>query len=302
MIVLSELPIREKYLVYTLCETQYEKLLWIHLQFKNGHLKNQKFNAIILGSSSTLYGFNDSITNTKTLNLGVNTGHRDLDLYLLEKFFENKNSVNYVLREFHSMEPHHMNYYGLHPVIHLFVKPSWLIKNGQNILQPHFLKFVSDRIRAVVQSYFFFHLEKSYNIKYTNFGYRPKNEEIPKESFNKVIPLNEAPSVINYSEFSILYHNFRAANRYREKFDQIVKDQIGTKLYYVYFPFLIEKPLSIPVFESRILVLENEFDIEVLRVHENLSFFEDYSNFADFGHLSISGAMKFAFQIEKKLQ
>jgi hypothetical protein len=302
LITLSELPVKEEFLVYTLSETQYEKLLWFHLQLENDLIKDQKFNAVIFGSSSTLYGFNDSVTNTKTLNLGVNTGHRDLDLYLLERFLEKKNSAKYILREFHSLEPHHMNYYGLHPVIHLFVRPSWLIRNGQNILQPHFLKFLSDRIRAVFQSYFFFHLEKPYDLNHTGYGYRPKLTGIPREDFEKTIKLNEAPSEIHYSKFSTLHHNFKAANRYREKFDQLAKSQNGTKLYYVNFPFLIEEPHSIITLESRISVLESRFNIEVLRIHDDLSFFENKLNFADFGHLSTSGAIKLALQIEGKLK
>lgn len=302
LIIVSELPVKEKFLVYTLSETQYEKLLWFHLQLENDLLKDQKFNVVIFGSSSTLYGFNDSVTNSKTLNLGVNTGHRDLDLYLLERFLEKNNSANYILREFHSLEPHHMNYYGLHPVIHLFASPSWLIKNGQNIFQPHFLKYLSDRIRVVFQSYFFFHLEKTYDPNFTRFGYRPKSKGIPRGDFEKTIQLKEEPSEIYYSKFSTLYHNFKSANKFREKFDQIVKTQSGTKLYYVNFPFLIEEPYSITTLESRISILENRFDIEVLRIHNDLSFFKDKQNFADFGHLSLSGAINMALKIEGKLR
>lgn len=302
LIIASELPIREKYLVYTLSGTQYEKLLWLHLKLEKDLLKDQKFNAIIFGSSSALYGFNDSTTKTKTLNLGVNTGHRDLDLYLFKRFLEKRNSANFILREFHSFEPHHMNYYGLHPVIHLFARPSWLIKNGQNIMQPHFLKYLSDRIRAVFQSYFLFHLERPYDINYTDYGYRPKLTGVPREEFEETGELNDAPSEIYYSEFSTLYHNFKSANRYREKFDQLAKNQKGTTLYYVHFPFLVEEPRSMNTLESRILFLENRFDIKVLRIHDDLSFFEHKLNFADFGHLSVPGATKFALQIEGKLK
>lgn len=302
LIILSELPIREKYLVYTLSETQYEKLLWLHLRLEKDLLKDQKFDLVIFGSSSTLYGFNDSTTQSESLNLGVNTGHRDLDLYLLEKFLENQNSANYILREFHSLEPHHMNYYGLHPVIHLFVRPSWLIKNGQNIIQPHFLKYLSDRIRAVFQSYLFFHLEKPYDLNHTDYGYRPKLTGIPREDFKKTIPLKETSSEIFYSEFSMLHHNFKAADRFRKKFDELATSQIGTKLYYVHFPYLVEKPISLSTLQKRMLDLENKFEINILRIHDDLSFFEDDLNFADFGHFSTSGATKFALQIEKKLK
>lgn len=301
LIILSELPVREKYLVYSLSETQYEKLLWLHLRLDKDLLKDQKLNAVIFGSSSTLYGFNDSTTKAKSLNLGVNTGHRDLDLYILERFLEKKNSAKYVLREFHSLEPHHMNYYGLHPVLHFFATPSWLLRNGQDIFQPHFLKFIMDRIRVVFQSYFFFHLEKPYSLNYTDYGYRPKLTGIPREEFDETIELKETPSEINYSQFSTLYHNFSAANRFRKRFDQLINAQKGTTLYYVHFPFLVEKPRLLSTLESRLSALEKRFEIDILRTHDDLSFFENRQNFADFGHLSTGGAIKFALQIEREL-
>jgi len=270
LIILSEVPIREKYLIYTLSDTQYEKLLWLHLNLEKKIIKDQKFNIILFGSSSSLYGFNDSITELKSLNLGVNTGHRELDLFLLEKFLENKNSANHILREFHSLDPNHMNYYGLHPVIHLFVNPSWLIKNGQNILQPHFLKYLSDRIRAVFQSYLFFHLEKPYDLNYTDFGYRPKLTGIPREDFNNTIPLEEVSPEVSNSKFSMLHHNFVATNKFREKFDKLAMSQTGSKLYYLHFPYLVENPQSLTQLDKRIYDIESKFNIKVLRIHDDL--------------------------------
>lgn len=301
LLLLAEFPVREKYLIYSLSNTQYEKLLWLHLNFKYGQIQDTDYDMVIFGSSSALYGFNDSITQRKSLNLGVNTGHRDLDLYLLERFFDRNNSSKVILREFHSMEPHHMNYYGLHPVLHLFAKPSWLLKNGQDIFQPHFIRFIFERARVVFKSYFLFHLENNYDFKYTKYGYRPKFTEIPEEDYGDTVALKPKPTNVQYSAFSSLYHNFNSADRFRKKFDLMSKESEGTRLYYIYFPFLVEKPTELSIYESRLNYLENNFNIEILKVHEDLSFFNNFSNFADFGHLSIEGAEKFALKVENVL-
>jgi hypothetical protein len=77
-------------------------------------------------------------------------------------------------------------------------------------------------------------------MNYTKYGYRPKLTGIPKKEFENTIPLNEAPSEIYYSNFSALYHNFFAADRYRKKFDALIESQENARLFYVYFPFLVE--------------------------------------------------------------
>jgi hypothetical protein len=113
--------------------------------------------------------------------------------------------------------------------------------------------------------------------------------------------MSSFPGHVSYTYFDKVHHNFISANLYRVKFDSIINYQNGSYLYYLYFPFLLDKPIDLDVLENRLCYLENNFNIKALRIHEDLTFFNDFSNFADFGHYSKKGAISFSKLVEDKL-
>lgn len=300
--VLAELPIRQGYLKYKLADTQYEKLLWLICQFENGVLKDKHFDIAFFGTSSTMYGINDSVTISKSINLGLNTGSREIELFILEKFLENGNTSKYWIKEFHSLNYRLFDYYGLHPVLHYVTTPSWLIKNGQSLLQPHFVRFFFNRIRAVVQSWIFFHINRDYNSNYTQYGYRPKNKVLSHEIYNKVITSKSSESSntkINDAIISNWKHNFSAVKLFRKKFEQKVLNYKKQKVKYIYLPTLIAGVENEIQLQKEINTMGNHFNITIIPFLVNPAFYKTNLNWADMGHYSNEGSIFFTQLSEK---
>lgn len=301
-LIVAELPIRKGYLNYSLADTQYEKLLWIIHQFENGKLRNKHFEIAYFGTSSTLYGINDSITRSKSINLGVNTGSRELELIILERFLENGNSSKYYVKDFHSLNYNLFNYYGLHPVLPYITTPSWLIKKGQSIFQPHFLVFLINRVRVVTQSWIYFHLNREYNSSFTQFGYRPKNKVISIERYSQLVqenPNNQSYTSIYESMWSRWKHNFNAVESFRKQFDQQVNKKFNQSLYYLFLPTLREKFENEASLKESINKLENHFSFQAIPFLIDSNFYKVRFNWADGGHYSNDGAIQFTRSSEK---
>jgi hypothetical protein len=301
-ICLAELPIRKGYLNYKLADTQYEKLLWLMHQFDSGILRNNHFDIVLFGSSSSLYGFNDSVTTSKSINLGVNTGSRALELFILNQFLSNGNTSKYWVKEFHSLHFGYFDYYGLHPVLHYVTTPSWLIRNGQSILQPHFLQFVFNRIKVVIQSWFFFHLNKNYDPAYTHYGYRPKNKVVSSERYSKVLEaeLFDPSKNFTYSGFLNMWrHNFSAVKSFRNQFDNNVQKEKSRHVSYLFHPSLKDRIERTALLNRVINTLGHDFQLNVLKCNIDSAFFYDRSNWADEGHYSNEGAIFFTKHAEQ---
>lgn len=182
IVFVSELPIRKGFLKYKLYGTQYEKLLWFEESIGQKYIYNNKFKYCFIGSSSTLYGIVDSICAGENINLGLNTHSNEMELYLLEKLYNAGNKVDFVVLEKSNNELT----FGLHPVLHYVCKPSWLIKNGQRIIQPHFLLFILKRAQIVAKSWLFFQYNSVYSPNFTKYGHRKLNQVISKKRFDEI--------------------------------------------------------------------------------------------------------------------
>jgi hypothetical protein len=302
LIGIAELPVRKGYLNYKLVDTQYEKLLWMTYHFQSGKLKNNNFDIAVFGSSSSLYGFNDSVTNYKSINLGVNTGSRALELYLLEQFLINGNTAKYWVKEFHSLKHYSFDYYGLHPVLHYFVTPSWLIKNHQIIIQPHFLYFVFNRIKVVVQSWLFFHLYKEYNPSYTSYGYRPKHKISTPESYGKALAAELFDTIDNkqpMGSINIWRHNYETVKVLRKEFDRKIQEDHNKTVVYMYHPTLIGRIDNKDLLNRAINRLGETFQVNAIPCVIDSTFYYERLNWADDGHYSNSGAILFTKQAEQ---
>jgi hypothetical protein len=300
--VLAELPIRQGYLKYKLADTQYEKLLWLICQFQNGKLKDKHFDIAFFGTSSTMYGINDSVTTSKSINLGLNTGSREIELFILEKFLENGNTSKHWIKEFHSLQYSLFDYYGLHPVLHYVTTPSWLIKNGQSILQPHFVIFFLNRIRAVVQSWIFFHNNSDYNSSYTQYGYRPKNKVLSHETYYKVINSKSSESSNTKINDAIIYnwrHNFSAVKLFRKKFEQKIFNFKKQKVKYLYLPTLIAGVENEIQLQKEVNKMGNHYNITIIPFLVDPGFYKTNLNWADMGHYSNKGSIFFTQLSEK---
>jgi len=296
LFLLSNMPIRKGYIEYKLINTQYEKLVWLAFQFENGKLKNSNFDLVVLGSSSALYGFNDSLTKKKVINLGVNTGCRAMELYLIESFINSGNKAKRLIKEYHILDAKYFDYYGLHPVLHYFVSSIWLLQHNQSFVQPHFLLFVLNRCRVVLQSWFYFYREGNYNFNYTQYGHRNKLGEISEIVYHRSI--TEAPfdGIDIGGNLKSWYHNYNCQKSYRIETDSVAKKYINS-VSYVYFPTLnslTSEDNGNENLKNIILDLKNKIGLELDLLNYGKEFVHNTSNWADAGHYSFTGSRIFS--------
>jgi hypothetical protein len=280
LIILSESPIRKGYIRYKLKGTQYEKLLWFQESIENKELYNRKFDYCFLWSSFTLYGINDSLIEKRTINLGMNTPSKEMELYLYETLIRNQNSVGFVVRENTKLS------HGLHPVLHYVCTPSWLLRNGQQTFQPHFLYFMLKRAQIVFKSWVFFHKSENYSSRYTGFGYRRLEYTIDSSKFKKTQSLKEIK--LNYNQFENWLHNFNSAYNFNKRILQKCRDQKSNIVYF-----------SLPTPSRKYIIIKKnrrkvKWDIEYLR--------NNYYNWADPGHLNTKGAILFSNKMDSILK
>lgn len=296
LFVISCFPVRKGYIDYRLSNTQYEKLIWLCHQFDEGKLKNGEFDFIVIGSSSALYGFNDSVYNLKTINLGVNTGCRAMELYLLERFIKSGNKTKRIIKEYHILNTKNFDFFGLHPVLHYFVSPIWLLQHKQSFFQPHLISFIFKRCRVVFQSWFYFHLNLDYNEKYTDFGYRSKKNVISKSKHLKVIKELPLTSKESSGDLRSWYHNYSNQTLFRIETDKLA-EKFCEGISYVYFPTL--NSLTAQTVENENL---NEhinsltdiigLDLTVLNLEKG--FTANRFNWSDPGHFTSTGSQIFS--------
>jgi len=299
LLALGTLPVRKGYIEYKLSNTQYEKLIWLDRQFELGKLKNGNFDFIVIGSSSALYGFNDSLANLKTMNLGVNTGCRAMELYLLERFLKSGNKTKQMIKEFHILNTRNFDYYGLHPVLHYFVSPIWLFQHDQAVIQPHMFEFILKRSRVVFQSWFYFHTKADYSHDYTSYGYRTKLSEISERKYIK--STSEAPlmGIAKVGGIRGWYHNRKSQKSFRIQTDQLAAKHFEN-ISYLYFPTL--NSLTAQTEENgnlkdKIIPLKNLIGLELNVMNLGKDFVLNRSNWSDPGHYTIKGSRTFSDSI-----
>jgi hypothetical protein len=296
LLALSNLPVRRGYIEYKLYNTQYEKLVWLGNQFDEGKLKNGNFDFIVIGSSSALYGFNDSLATLKTINLGVNTGCRAMELYLLERFLKSGNKTKRIVKEYHVLNNKNFDYYGLHPVLHYFVSPVWLFQHDQALIQPHMFEYILNRCRVVFQSWFYFHTKADYSPDYTSYGYRAKLGKISERKYIK--STSEAPltGIANVGGFRSWYHNYKSQKSFRTQTDQLSAKHFEN-ISYLYFPTL--NSLTAQRMENgslmdKIITLKKTIGLELNVLNLGNDFAQNRSNWSDPGHYTTKGSRTFS--------
>lgn len=149
LIALSFGRISNNYVYQKFQNTQYNKICWFLQKCESGDFAKSKFKDIFIGSSQVYYGINDSLLGQQYLNLGFNTPSKDMDLFVLEKFFESGGKTESV---YLGVGDEKIVSYGLHPLMPYLVSPKWLLKHGQKCYSLHFWKFVFNRSQIVLES------------------------------------------------------------------------------------------------------------------------------------------------------
>lgn len=288
VIVVSELPIRKGYLNYILKDTQYEKVLWLYYGLVEKEISNDSFDFVLVGSSSGNCGFNDSISEFRSINMCVNNGNRILENFLISSFFANNNTAKIVFNEIHSTNVLNFNYFGIHPMMHYLCTPSWLVVKGHSIFQPHFIKFVINRFQAVVVSWLRFDLIKDYRFFTQKYGVRLKKKCIKKSEIEKHetrrLEVNEQVEISGVLEW---YHNRTMGGSFRVKTEALVNANCGQNMVYVYFPLFGRSDSGI--MNMNITKLEKKFDLS--RIDKSLLYLSnDYIYWADIGHFNQLGS------------
>jgi hypothetical protein len=299
-LAISIIPVRKGYIQYKHTNTQYEKLVWIDGQFEKGVLKNKKFDFVVFGSSSALYGFNDSLKGVKSINLGVNTGCRAMELYLIERFYNSGNSSKIFIKEYHVLNERHFDYYGIHPMLHYFVSPIWMLNRGQDVFQPHFFIFFFKRVKVVFQSWFFFHLNIKSKNNYIGFGYRKKTSPISQLDFQDAIRSDAKVNLSPGSKISAWYHNYSIQKLLRENVDELIYAESGKKPKYIYFPVLnrlTTKYWRKVELTEQIEQLSSKENVKLETLNLKSSFFSNKSNWSDPGHYTYSGSAIFSEEL-----
>jgi hypothetical protein len=149
LILLSFAGISNNFIYQKFQNTQYSKICWFLQKCERGDFGEQEYKGIFIGSSQVNYGINDSILGPKYLNLGFNTPSKDMDLYVLETFFESGGKAGCV---FWGVGGDKIVSYGIHPLMPYLVSPKWLLMRGQKWYSLHFWKFMIIRSQKVLES------------------------------------------------------------------------------------------------------------------------------------------------------
>jgi hypothetical protein len=148
LIALSFGSISNNFIYQKFQNTQYSKICWFLQKCERGDFTESKFKGIFIGSSQVYYGINDSILGPQYLNLGFNKPSKDMDLFVLETFFESGGKSDSV---YLGMGGDKIVSYGLHPLMPYLVSPKWLLKHGQKWYSLHFWKFLLIRSQKVLE-------------------------------------------------------------------------------------------------------------------------------------------------------
>jgi hypothetical protein len=148
IIALSFISISNNYIYQRFQNTQYSKICWFLQKCERGDFSEQEYKGVFIGSSQVYYGVNDSILGSKYLNLGFNTPSKDMDLYVLETFFESGGKSE---RIFLGVGGDKLVSYGMHPLMPYLVSPKWLLTHGQKWYSFHFWKFMITRSQKVIE-------------------------------------------------------------------------------------------------------------------------------------------------------
>jgi hypothetical protein len=291
LIALSFGSISNNYIYQKFQNTQYNKICWFLQKCANGDFRDSEYKAIFIGSSQVYYGINDSILGPKYLNLGFNTPSKDMDLYVLETFFESGGKAE---RVFLGVGGDKLVSYGIHPLMPYLVSPKWLLTHGQKWYSLHFWKCIVIRSQKVIECLFSYKDEKIIEFQ-RNFGVgyldrtisrtKPSNEiQTQKNRFNNHDQVNA-------------YDELRNNSRSQWSFFEEIKSKYNPQI------LMLPSYLMADNFASlQQLVQENKHlkNLKMLSLNSNFNeVLENRQYWADPGHLNRQGGFRFSIELIK---
>jgi hypothetical protein len=293
LITLSIGSISNNFVYQKFQNTQYRKICWFLQKCERGDFSEREHKAIFIGSSQVYYGVNDSILGPSYLNLGFNTPSKDLDLYVLETFFESGGKAE---RVFLGVGGVKLVSYGIHPLMPYLVSPKWLLMHGQKWYSLHFWKFMIIRSQKVLESMVapqdnnVIEFKRNYGAGYLDrmvSRTKPFDEiQLQKNRFNYRATVNGLDEI---------RHNINSQWSFFEEIKSKYKPQL----------------LMLPAY-----VMANKFEMMQEFVQENkhlkglkmvsldVNFYEvleSQGNWADPGHLNRAGGIHFSNELKKAI-
>jgi hypothetical protein len=286
LIALSFGSISNNYIYQKFQNTQYNKICWFLQKCANGDFRDSEYKAIFIGSSQVYYGINDSILGPKYLNLGFNTPSKDMDLYVLETFFESGGKTEKV---FLGVGGDKIVSYGIHPLMPYLVSPKWLLTHGQKWYSLHFWKCIVIRSQKVIESAIFpvdentIEFKRNYGVGYldrTVIRTKPYDEiQLQKNRYNYRARVNSLDEI---------RHNINSQWSFFEEINSKYKPQI----------LMLPSYLMADKFEMmQEFVQENEHLNGLKMDSLDVSFselLEGQENWADPGHLNREGGINYS--------
>lgn len=291
IIVLSFGSISNNFIYQKFQNTQYSKICWFLQKCTNGDFSQSEYKGIFIGSSQVFYGINDSILGPKYLNLGFNTPSKDMDLYVLETFFESEGKAE---RVFLGVGGDKIVSYGIHPLMPYLVSPRWLLMRGQKWYSLHFWKFMIIRSQKVLESMSAPKYENIIVFK-RNFGVGYLDRTVSQTTPCGEIQLqnnrfNNQGQVNAYDEFK---NNIRSQWSFFEEIKSKYKPRI----------LMLPSYLMVNKFDKmQQFVQENEHLNTLKKVSLDADFNEVLENqqyWADPGHLNRAGGIKNSVKLQK---
>jgi hypothetical protein len=291
LIALSFGSISNKYIYQKFQNTQYSKICWFLQKCEQGYFFDSKYKGIFIGSSQVYYGINDSILGRQYLNLGFNTPSKDMDLYVLETYFESGGESE---RIFLGVGGDKLVSYGMHPLMPYLVCPKWLLMHGQKWYSLHFWKFMIIRSQKVLESMVspkernIIEFKGSYGVGYldrTISRSKPHDEvQLQKNRFNYGATVNGLDEI---------RHNINSQWSFFEEINSKYKPQILMLPSYLMAGNFVK---------LQQFVQENEHLSALEKVGLDVNFnevLENQQNWADPGHLNRQGGIRFSIELKK---
>ena len=291
LIALSFGSVSNNFIYQKFQNTQYSKICWFLQKCERGDFSESKNEAIFIGSSQVYYGVNDSILGPKYLNLGFNTPSKDMDLYVLETFFESGGKTGSV---YLGAGGDKIVSYGIHPLMPYLVSPKWLLMHGQKWYSLHFWKFVIIRSQKVLESLV---SPKEMNInkfkRNYGVGYLDRTVSRPKPYDQVQLQKNRYNNQDKVNGIDEIRHNIKSQWSFFEEIKSKYKPDV----------LILPSYLMTDKFEKlQQSVQENKHlnGLKMVSLDANFSeLLESQKYWADPGHLNRAGGILFSNELKK---
>jgi hypothetical protein len=319
---IGHIAISDEYIIHKTKDTSYEKIAW-NINLLNNATDKIRGSVVFLGPSLIQGGICDSTLrahNVKAINMGVNHGGNELELFFLEKVMKHEPKKVYL----------HLSketYVKLHPMTPLMFSPAALLKCGQTLNVP-FLDFIFKRA-AFVLDYLVWKLvhQRNSDAYYSEFGVRYEDNEYSQNEYESIsqesaADLFEYPNLqlnnfrfkseegmsgvkmkikqgirfLKYSgkNFNLLF-NARCQQTFVMKAFEVGKEN-GVEVAEFYMPVIADAKVG----QNFTALSYGERETKSVESLKDFSFLNQGSYWVDMNHLSKKGARKFTEQLLDK--